>query len=123
LQGQGRPVPDPPQREAAWAAPGTVSPERTTQDRQRPLQSKPFARSAQHNEHGSHPHHPAEPRHERLPVGDAVSVRENSSSTAGDNIEPLKSSARSTAPALAGVTRAEGIKDGEIQAQDTTERR
>jgi hypothetical protein len=43
-------------------------------------------------------------------------------STAGKNIEPLKSSARSMGPAIADITRTEGINDGEIQAQDTAER-
>jgi hypothetical protein len=44
-------------------------------------------------------------------------------STAGKNIEPLKSWARSTVPALAGVTRTEEINDGEIQTQEAGERR
>jgi hypothetical protein len=43
--------------------------------------------------------------------------------TAGKNIEPLKSSARSMVPAIAGITRTEEIKNDEIQAQDTAKRR
>jgi hypothetical protein len=44
-------------------------------------------------------------------------------STAGKNTEPLKSWARSTVPALAGVARTEEINDGEIQTQDPGRRR
>jgi hypothetical protein len=39
------------------------------------------------------------------------------------NIEPLKSSARSMGPAIADITRTEGINDGEIQTQEAAERR
>jgi hypothetical protein len=50
-------------------------------------------------------------------------LRKDAGSIAGKNIEPLKSWARSTVPALAGVTRTEEINDGEIQTQEAGKRR
>jgi hypothetical protein len=120
LQEQGRLAPDPPKRDRMGGSghslprendAGSATPPAENVCRQiQPATTSKGAIQPKHDTSGSMLETPS-------------ALGKDPGSTAGKYIELLKSWARLTVPALAGVTRTEEINDGEIQTQESGERR